>query len=250
MSENVAIKDVVGQRESGPLGKLLGSQAFWVTVAVVAISIIMSMVSDVFATGDNFFNVTRNFAFIGIIALGMTAVIITAGIDLSVGSVMGLSGIVTGLVLNAGYGMVIGCTAGLLTALACGAVNGVLIAYLRLSPFVVTLGMLSIARSLALVVSNNKMVYEFGPDEEMFFETGGGMIMGIANPVIVLLVLTVVFGFVFTFTAWGRHVYAIGGNEQAARLNGVPVDLMKVSVYMLCSLMAGVSAVLIVGSSG
>jgi ribose transport system permease protein len=250
MSENVAIEDVVGQRESGPLGKLLGSQAFWVTVAVVGISIVMSMVSDVFATGDNFFNVTRNFAFIGIIALGMTAVIITAGIDLSVGSVMGLAGVVTGLVLNAGYGMVVGCTAGLLTALACGAVNGVLIAYLRLSPFVVTLGMLSIARSLALVVSNNKMVYEFGPDEEMFIETGGGMILGVANPVIVLLVLTVVFAFVFRFTTWGRHVYAIGGNEQAARLNGVPVDLMKVSVYMLCALMAGVSAVLIVGWLG
>jgi ribose transport system permease protein len=210
----------------------------------------MSMVSDVFATGDNFFNVTRNFAFIGIIALGMTAVIITAGIDLSVGSVMGLSGIVTGLVLNAGYGMVVGCTAGLLTALACGAVNGVLIAYLRLSPFVVTLGMLSIARSLALVVSNNKMVYEFGPDEDLFIEIGGGMVMGVANPVIVLLVLTLVFAFVFTFTTWGRHVYAIGGNEQAARLNGVPVDLMKVSVYMLCALMAGVSAVLIVGWLG
>jgi ribose transport system permease protein len=250
MSENVAIEDVVGQRESGPLGKLLGSQAFWVTVAVVGISIVMSMVSDVFATGDNFFNVTRNFAFIGIIALGMTAVIITAGIDLSVGSVMGLAGVVTGLVLNAGYGMVVGCTAGLLTALACGAVNGVLIAYLRLSPFVVTLGMLSIARSLALVVSNNKMVYEFGPDEDMFIETGGGMILGVANPVIVLLVLTVVFAFVFRFTTWGRHVYAIGGNEQAARLNGVPVDLMKVSVYMLCALMAGVSAVLIVGWLG
>jgi ribose transport system permease protein len=180
----------------------------------------------------------------------MTAVIITAGIDLSVGSVMGLSGIVTGLVLNAGYGMVVGCTAGLLTALACGAVNGVLIAYLRLSPFVVTLGMLSIARSLALVVSNNKMVYEFGPDEDLFIEIGGGMVMGVANPVIVLLVLTLVFAFVFTFTTWGRHVYAIGGNEQAARLNGVPVDLMKVSVYMLCALMAGVSAVLIVGWLG
>ena len=120
---------------------------------------------------------------------------------------------------------------------------GVLIAYLRLSPFVVTLGMLSIARSLALVVSNNKMVYEFGPDEELFIETGGGMIMGVANPVIVLVVLTVVFALVFKFTTWGRHVYAIGGNEQAARLNGVPVDLMKVSVYMLCALMAGVLAI-------
>jgi ribose transport system permease protein len=251
MTTQVSIgDDVSGLRERGPLQRLLGSQAFWVTVALIVISIGMSLISEAFARYENLFNITRNFAFIGIMALGQTCVIITAGIDLSVGSVMGLVGIVTGMTLAAGYPMWAGISAGLLTALAVGWVNGSLIAYLRLSPFVVTLGMLSIARSLALIVSNNKMFYQFGPDEEMFLELGGGQTFGIANPVLILIVLTAIFGFVLNFTIWGRHVYAIGGNEQAARLTGVPVDRIKVSVYMLCSLMAGISAILMVGWLG
>ncbi|MGH6886001.1 MAG: ABC transporter permease, partial [Geminicoccales bacterium] len=174
----------------------------------------------------------------------------TAGIDLSVGSVMGLVGIVTGMTLAAGYSMWVAISAGLVVALAVGWVNGALIAYLRLSPFVVTLGMLSIARSLALVVSNNQMFYEFGPDEDAFLALGGGQTFGIANPVLILIALTAIFAFVLNFTVWGRHVYAIGGNEQAARLTGVPVDRIKISVYMLCSLMAGTSAILMVGWLG
>jgi ribose transport system permease protein len=251
MTTQVSIgDDITGLRERGPLQRLLGSQAFWVTVALIVISIGMSLISEAFTRYENVFNITRNFAFIGIMALGQTCVIITAGIDLSVGSVMGLVGIVTGMTLAAGYPMWAGISAGLLTALAVGWVNGSLIAYLRLSPFVVTLGMLSIARSLALIVSNNKMFYQFGPDEEMFLELGGGQTFGIANPVLILIVLTVIFGFVLNFTIWGRHVYAVGGNEQAARLTGVPVDRIKVSVYMLCSLMAGISAILMVGWLG
>ena len=247
---SVAIEDVVQQREQGPLGKLVTTQAFWVTIAVIIICTVMSFITDVFATQDNFFNITRNFAFIGIIALGMTAVIITGGIDLSVGSVMGLVGMNTAIVLTNGYPLIVGIFAGLLTALACGLVNGVLIAYMNLSPFVVTLGMLSIARSLAMVFSGNKMVYQFGPDEELFVQLGGGTVFGIANPVVVLLVLMVVFAIVFKYTSWGRWIYAIGGNEQAARLTGVPVNLIKLSVYVLSSLMAGISAILIVGWLG
>lgn len=247
---DLSLKDVAQQRESGPLRALLSSQPFWVLMAVLIICIVMSVTTDTFASRENLFNITRNFAFIGIIALGMTAVIITAGIDLSVGSVMGLSGIVAGLVLEAGYPLFVGAGVGLLVALAAGAVNGVLIAYLKLSPFVVTLGMLSIARSLALVVSNNQMVYQFGPDEDLYLAIGGGTVLGVANPVWVLIVLSLLFGWLFHFTAWGRHVYAIGGNEQAARLTGVPVERIKVSVYMLCSLMAGLAAVLMVGWLG
>ncbi|MGP1395361.1 MAG: ABC transporter permease [Inquilinaceae bacterium] len=247
---DLSLKDVAQQRESGPLRALLSSQPFWVLMAVLIICIVMSMTTDTFASRENLFNITRNFAFIGIIALGMTAVIITAGIDLSVGSVMGLSGIVAGLVLEAGYPLVVGAGVGLLVALAAGAVNGVLIAYLKLSPFVVTLGMLSIARSLALVVSNNQMVYQFGPDEDLYLAIGGGTVLGVANPVWVLIILSLLFAWLFHFTAWGRHVYAIGGNEQAARLTGVPVERIKVSVYMLCSLMAGLAAVLMVGWLG
>ncbi len=247
---SVAIEEVTQQREHGLLGKLLTAQPFWVTVALFIIALVMAQVSDVFATEDNFFNITRNFAFIGIIALGMTAVIITGGIDLSVGSVMGVVGIVTAMVLHAGQPLVVGVAAGLATALFCGLVNGALIAYLNLSPFVVTLGMLSIARSLAMVISENRMVYEFGPDEDAFVQLGGGTLFGVAHPMLLLVVLTVVFIVAFKYTTWGRWVYAVGGNEQAARLTGVPVNRIKLSVYMLSSLMAGISAILIVGWLG
>jgi ribose transport system permease protein len=229
---------------------MVRSQPFWVTIALALICVVMSQVSDVFFTDDNFFNVTRNFAFIGIIAIGMTAVIITGGIDLSVGSVVGLSGIVTGLVLNAGHSLWAGIAAGLLTALFCGLVNGILIAYVRLSSFIVTLGMFGIARSLAQVLSQNHMIYEFGPDEKLFFALGGGTIYGFANPFILLIVLVVVFMIVFRYTTWGRWVFALGGNENAARLTGVPVNRMKLSVYLLSALMAGISAVLLVGWQG
>jgi ribose transport system permease protein len=245
-----SLEEIAQKGGRGPLREMVSSQPFWVTIALALICVVMSQVSNVFFTEDNFFNVTRNFAFIGIIAMGMTAVIITGGIDLSVGSVVGLSGIVTGMVLNTGHSWWAGIIAGLLTALACGLVNGILIAYVRLSSFIVTLGMFGVARSLAQVLSENHMIYEFGPDEKIFFQIGGGTLLGLANPFILLVLLTVVFIIVFRYTAWGRWVYAIGGNENAARLTGVPVNRMKLSVYMLSSLMAGISAVLLVGWQG
>jgi ribose transport system permease protein len=245
-----SLEEIAQKGGEGPLREIVSSQPFWVTVALALICVGMSQMSAVFFTEDNFFNVTRNFAFIGIIAMGMTAVIITGGIDLSVGSVVGISGMVTAMVLNAGHSWWAGILAGLLTALACGLVNGILIAYVRLSPFIVTLGMFGIARSLAQVLSENHMIYEFGPDEKIFFQIGGGTLLGLANPFILLVLLTVVFMIVFRYTTWGRWVYAIGGNENAARLTGVPVNRMKLSVYMLSALMAGISAVLLVGWQG
>ncbi|MEK0086276.1 ABC transporter permease, partial [Benzoatithermus flavus] len=174
---------------------------FWVTVALVAICLVMSWLQpDAFATTDNLFNITRNFAFIGIMALGMTAVILTGGIDLSVGSIMGVVGVVCGLVLQAGQHWLLAVLAGLATGALCGAVNGVLIAYAGLPPFVVTLGMLSIARSCAIVLSQNKMIYEFGPYGDTFNAIGGGEILGIANPVWMLVLLTALFGLIFNFS--------------------------------------------------
>ena len=247
---SVSLEEVALKGGKSPLREMVTSQPFWVTIALGLICLVMSQVSDVFFTEDNFFNVTRNFAFIGIIAIGMTAVIITGGIDLSVGSIVGLSGIVTGLVLHAGHPLWAAVAAGLLTALLCGLVNGILIAYVRLSSFIVTLGMFGIARSLAQVLSENHMIYEFGPDEKLFFALGGGTIYGFANPFILLIVLVFVFMIVFRYTTWGRWVFALGGNENAARLTGVPVNRMKLSVYMLSALMAGISAVLLVGWQG
>jgi len=243
-------ESVTARQESSFVQSVLKTQPFWVFLAIVAIGIFMTMASDVFMTERNMFNVTRNFAFFGIMALGMSAVICTGGIDLSVGSLMGLCGIVTGLVMQAGYGIVFGFLGCMATAALVGLINGSLIAYLRLAPFVVTLGMLAMARSIAMVISNNKMIYEFGPDQDLFEWIGGESVFGIPNPVIVLVFLTVLFFLVYRYSTWGRWVIAIGGNAKAAKLAGIPVERMTVSVYMISSMTAGVAAFLMVGWFG
>jgi ribose transport system permease protein len=244
------LEESIDRRTHSALTWLLSRQTFWVFLAAVAAVVLLSLATDTFATQKNLFNVTRNFAFVGIIALGMTAVIITGGIDLSVGSIVCLSGMVLGVVMNAGWSIFVGISAAFLTALAVGAVNGMLIAYVGMPPFVVTLGMLAIARSLAMVASNNRMVYDFGPDQAKLLALGGGSTLGVANPVIALVLLALLTGFLFRWTQWGRHIFAIGGNEQAATLAGVKVRRIKLGVYMISALTAAIAAVLEVGWLG
>jgi ribose transport system permease protein len=225
-------------------------QPAWITLAVALISILMCVISPAFRTYDNVFNDVRNFGFVAIMALGQMLVIVVGGVDLSVGSVMGLSGIILGLVLQAGYSLWAGVAAALAVALLCGFINGIAVAWLKLSPFIVTLGMLSIARSQALILSNNKMIYQFGPDQKLFFAIGGGSWLGIPSVAIAMIVIGVALALMLKYSAWGQHVYAVGGNEQAARMTGLPVDGIKISVYMLSSLMAGIAAVLMIGWLG
>jgi len=241
------------------LGWLVSQQTFWVSMAAVVAFVVLSIASDVFATQQNLFNVTRNFAFVAIIAIGMTAVIIAGGIDLSVGAVLVLSGMVIGMTMHAGTSIWVAIPLALGASLLVGALNGVMIAYVGVPPFVVTLGMLSIARSLAMVLSDNRMVYEFGPDEPQLLALGGGFVelplpfveaIRVPSPVLFLLVMLLVAGFSFRWTRWGRHLFAIGGNEHAATVTGVPVKLLKVSVYMFCSLCAGIAGILEVGWLG
>jgi ribose transport system permease protein len=234
--------------------KLLSKQPFWVMVAVVIIPLIMTAVEpsfrSAFFSGENFVNNTRNFAFIAIMALGQVAVMITGGIDLSVGSTLAVTGIVLGLLMDAGHSFWLAAVAALITGIIVGAINGYLIAYLKLSPFVVTLGMLSIGRSVALAISNNKFFHKFGPDHNLLLSIGGGKTFGIANPVLVMVVLALVMGFIFRYTRYGRHLYAIGGNEHASQLTGVPVDLLKLSVYVISGFLTAIAAILMVGWLG
>ncbi len=241
---------LAARREMTWIQSVTRTQPFWVLIAILVIGLVMSQVSGVFLSERNLFNISRNFAFFGIMALGMTAVICTAGIDLSVGSLMGLAGIAAGLVMQAGYGIVFGFVACMGTAAIVGLINGALIAYLRMAPFVVTLGMLAMARSIAMVLSNNKMIYQFGPDQEILEWIGGASMFGIPNPIWTLAVLTVVFWWAFNHSTWGRWVFAVGGNAQAARLAGIPVERVLVSVYVLSSLMAGLAAFLMIGWFG
>ena len=247
----ITLDQTIQQRERSWLSAQMGSQTVWVLLAVIAACIFLSFATDSFATTKNLYNITRNVTFVAIIALGMTVVIISGGIDLSVGSTLCLCSMVLAVTMHAGYGIGTGIAASLATALAIGAFNGVLIAYLGFPPFVVTLGMLSVARSLAMVASNNTVVFEFGPDHQTLLALGGGsFFFGIANPVIYMIVLALITGYVLRWTRFGRHVFAIGGNEHAAILTGVPVKPIKVAVYMISALSAGIAGIIQTGWLG
>jgi len=263
-AENHAIlSDVSEIKEQTTLQRLLSSQAFWVTVALVVLYAGMAMYEVSFGTVDNFANMTRNFAPFGIMALGMTVVIITGGIDLSIGSIMGVVAIVTGLFLSWEYSWYVAFFMGLAAGLACGAVNGFFVAYVGLSSFVVTLGMMSIARSLAVVLSGNQMLYKFGPDAPIVKAIGQAKwprqtpgdsipdwIPQFSSHFWTMIVLGLIVGYVFIFKAWGRHLFAIGGNEEAARLTGVPVNLVKFQAYVFSAFTASIASLLILGYSG
>ena len=271
------LEETINRQTHSRFGLLLTKQTFWVFVASVIAFVGLSLSTDVFFTANNLFNVARNCAFVGIIGLGMTAVIITGGIDLSVGAILALAGMVVGMMMAADYSIWVSIPCAILAALACGAFNGFLIAYIRMPAFVVTLGMMSLARSLAMVLSGNQMVYQFGVDHTKLTSLGGGSTAGwfkalaewagpdtglgglfttlsnliyIPNPAVFLAVFALIFGFAFRWSTWGRYIYAIGGNEHAATLTGVPVRRIKVSVYMISALMAGIAGILQVGWLG
>jgi ribose transport system permease protein len=233
-----------------PVSRILGSQIFWVFAAAVLACLALTLLTDSFATQRNLFNVTRNFAFVGLIAIGMTTVIASGGIDLSVGSTVVLAAMVISVLMSTGYPFWISAVAALAAAAAVGWLNGLLIAYVGMPPFVVTLGMLSAARSLAMVLSNNKMIWEFGPDHDLLLWVGGGSTLGLPHPIYVLVFLAALMSVVYRWTRWGQYVFAIGGNEQAATATGIPVKRIKVTIYVFSALTAGVAGILMAGWLG
>ena len=232
------------------LSRAMNFQAFWVLIAAILACLSLALLTDTFATERNLFNVARNFAFVAIIAIGMTTVIASGGIDLSVGSVVVLTAMVISVLMYNGNPFWISAIAALGTALFVGFLNGVLIAYVGMPAFVVTLGMLSAARSAAMVLSDNKMIWEFGPDHDLLLAFGGGSLLGMPNPLYVLVVLAIIMSVVFKWTRWGQHVFAIGGNEQAAVMTSIPVNRLKVSVYMFSAFTAGIAGILMAGWLG
>ena len=228
--------------------------------------IYLSIMTKTFATPQNLFNVTRNFSMVAIIALGMTVVIIAGGIDLTVGATLLMAAMVTGVVMAADVPLWQAVILAIAASLAVGLANGLLIAVVGMPPFVITLGMMSVVRSLALVLSNNKLISDFGPDQDLLYSIGGGSIkldfsflqfmipnaglLPVPNPVLFMIAVALITGFLLRWTQWGRWVFAIGGNEKAAILTGVPVRTVKVSVYMYVAFCAGLSGFLEIGWLG
>ncbi|CAH0343460.1 ABC transporter permease [Rhizobium sp. CECT 9324] len=245
------LEDVIAQSEHRNwFARVSSQQLFWVFLAAVLACLALSLLTDSFATERNLFNVARNFAFVGIIAIGMTTVIASGGIDLSVGSTVVLSAMVISVTMEAGTPFLIAAPLALLAAVLVGVLNGLLVAYAGMPPFVVTLGTLSAARSLAMVLSDNKMIWNFGPDHDLLIWVGGGSTLGVPHPLYVLAALTFTMSLVYKWTRWGQHLFAIGSNENAALLTGIPVRRMKVSIYVVSALTAGLTGILMAGWLG
>jgi ribose transport system permease protein len=211
--------------------------------ALVLMVLVIAAAIPQFRQWENIVNITRNFSFVGIVALGMTLVILTGGIDLSVGSVWGMTAVLTAFLMSNGWLMAPAIFVGLLAAAAVGLFNGLCITRLNMSPFVPTLASLSIARALALIITHGRPISKFGPQQEAFYWLGGGSIAGIPNPTILFIVMAILFWVVTSRTVWGRRVYAVGGNEKAARLTGLNVRELKVSVYIISALCAGIAGI-------
>lgn len=211
-------------------------------IGLVALFIFFSLQAPNFAEATNFTNVARQVAVLALIATAQTAVILTAGIDLSVGSTVALASVLTAMGLRdgspgTGIGMALG--AGLLV----GLVNGLIIGYTAVTPFIVTLGMLSIVSGTALTLTNGDPIFELA--ESWFFQLGIGFLGPIPIPVVIAAVVFALIWILLYRTKFGTYVYALGGNEQAAKLAGIPVARVKLSVYMLSGLCAAIGGVIL-----
>ncbi len=225
---------------AGPLEYLRRSSVFLI---LLLIGLVFSLGSSEFLTPSNLINVALQTSIIAIVAIGMTFTILTAGIDLSVGSLMALSGaLAAGLAVRLGWGTYAGIAAALAAGVVLGAVNGLLIVRGGMPPFVATLAMLAVARGLTLVYTQGRPIAGIGED---FIFWGTGRWLGVPLPVILLVVIAVVAHVVTRFTRFGVYVYATGGNEEPTRLAGISPDRIKLAVYMISGFTAALGGVLL-----
>ena len=237
-SENLEIKP---QRPRLQLGESLGLIAIYIVLLIA-----LSLSSPYFASLNNFLNILVAVSTIGIIAVAMTMVIVAGGIDLSVGSVVALSGVAVAQ-LSHHYSIEMCALAALLIGALVGAFNGVAVTRIGINPLIATLGTLSIARGLSFVFSGGLTQTI---DSESFGFLGRGFVLGVPFQVIVMAILFVIAAFVMRATVFGRSIYAIGGNAQASRLAGLPVENLQIAVYLLSGLGAALGGVFLASQLG
>lgn len=219
----------------GKLGPLLG---------LFLIVIVITILNPSFMTTDNVLNILRQVSISALIAFGMTFVILTGGIDLSVGSTLALTGAVAATMLASGIDPVLTILAALLLGAVLGAVNGVIIAKGKVAPFIATLATMTIYRGLTLVYTDGRPVSDLG-NEITFQMLGKGYFFGIPVPVCTMILAFIVLYVIMHKTTFGRRVYAVGGNEAASKLSGINVDRIKIAVYSLTGMLAALSALIL-----
>jgi len=246
-----------GQRRSFNLVRLiLEGRAFFALIVIIAV---FSFLSPYYFSLSNFLTMASHVAIFGILAIGMLLVILNGGIDLSVGSTLGLAGCIAGFLMQGvtlpSLGVILYLPVWAVVVVTCvlggvvGAVNGVLIAYLRVPAFVASLGVLYVARGIALLMTNGLTYNNLGGRPELgntgFNWLGFNRLAGVPIGVIVLAALAIICGIVLSRTAFGRWLYASGGNERAADLSGVPVKQVKIAVYVLSGICAAIAGLVL-----
>ena len=218
-------------------------------IALALLVVVVSILSPSFLTTKNIFNVLRQTSVNAIIAAGMTFVILTGGIDLSVGSILAISGAVCASMLVSGTNMIIAIIVALAIGAVVGFLNGFIISKGKLQPFIATLATMTVFRGLTLVFTDGKPITLGSGDLAVAFgKIGGGSIFGIPTPAIIMIVVFLVCGYVLNNTTMGRHTYALGSNEDAAKLSGLNTDKIKIAVYTvytISGILASVAGIII-----
>ena len=244
----------VAQAPREPTKRLLGSEAWQKLLAFLSLVVLMaffSFASPAFAQMDNLLAIMQATAVDGVLGISATFVIITAGIDLSVGTLMTFCAVMTGVVLTYwGMPMWLGVLASIVTGAFCGGISGFLIAKLKIPPFIATLGMMWLVKGLSLVVSGTKPIYF--SDTPNFYMISQDSVIGyfipsvpIPNGVLIMFALAIVASVILNRTALGRYTFALGSNEEAARLSGVNVDGWKMAIYALAGGITGIAGLIL-----
>ncbi len=217
-----------------------------VLVALILLLVVSATMSDRFLSLPNLLNVLRQIAIVGVLAIGMTFVIITAGIDLSAGSVLAVAAVVTADMVNSN-GPLAAVLVAVLVGAGLGLVNGLGVTLGGVQPFIMTLGMLAFARGLAFLYTGGQPI---PTTDETFLAIGNGRLFGIPNPALIFLALLVAAYFVLRHTTFGRAVYAVGSNDEAARLSGISVRRVRTTVYVISGATAGIAGLLYASQLG
>lgn len=212
-------------------------------VGLVSLMIFMSTLSRVFLSTNNILNILRQASINGVVAFGMMTVILSAGIDLSVGSVLAVSSMIMAIMITAGVNQVLAITVALIVGLLIGFVNGLLISKGKLQPMIATLSTMMVFRGVTLYISNGVPVSRLG--DGFLGWIGRGNVIGIPTPVYVLIAVTIVMAIILNYTTFGKKVYAIGGNIKAARLSGIKVENMLIYVYMISGFLSALAGIIL-----
>jgi ribose transport system permease protein len=233
------------------IAKMGGWKISWrdmgTVLGLVILVVLFSSMTPVFLTERNLINILQQSSINACIAIGMTLVIISGGIDLSVGPAAALAAVISASLLMAGFPVPIVLASALAVGLACGFVNGALIAYVGLQPFIVTLGTLSIFRSLALLYTGGNPVLGLPNEFRRLFSSE---LLGLPVPVVVVAVLAIAATILLKKTPLGEYILAVGGNEEAARVSGVPIETTKVITYMISGGLASLAAIILIARLG